>query len=150
MVTLVRQLVELGAEQVSLGDTTGMGHPHQVKDLIRQLRAHLDTQALALHCHDTRGTALANVIAGLEAGVTTFDTSAGGLGGCPYAPGASGNLATEDLAHCLHLMGIDTGLDLDKLLTLSTRMQQVLGKPLPSRYLQYELAARSRAAAHSK
>ena len=106
-------------------------------------------EVLALHCHDTRGTALANVLAGLEAGITTFDTSAGGLGGCPYAPGASGNLATEDLAACLHLMNIDTGIDLDRLIEVSSRMQALLGKALPSRVLQYELASRTRATATS-
>lgn len=147
VVDLTRRLLELGAEQVSLGDTTGMGHPLQVRDLAGRLLRHVPPETLALHCHDTRGTALANVLAGLEGGITTFDTSAGGLGGCPYAPGASGNLATEDLAACLHLMGIETGIDLDRLIAVSSRMQDLLGKPLPSRVLQYELAARSRATA---
>jgi hydroxymethylglutaryl-CoA lyase len=147
VVDLTRRLLDLGAEQVSLGDTTGMGHPLQVRDLSERLLAHVSPETLALHCHDTRGTALANVLAGLEAGITTFDTSAGGLGGCPYAPGASGNLATEDLVACLHRMGVETGIDLDRMVEVSSRMQELLGKPLPGRVLQYELASRYRATA---
>ena len=149
VIDLTRRLLECGAEQVSLGDTTGMGNPVQVGDLTRRLLRHVSSDTLAWHCHDTRGTALANVLAGLEAGITTFDTSAGGLGGCPYAPGASGNLATEDLAACLHLMGIETGIDLERLIQVSSRMQDLLGKALPSRVLQFELASRTRHAPSS-
>jgi hydroxymethylglutaryl-CoA lyase len=94
------------------------------------------TGAIALHLHDTRGTALANVLAGLQAGVSTFDASCGGLGGCPYAPGATGNLATEDLVNLLHGLGIETGVDLDALLGASRFIEARLGSRLPSRYYQ--------------
>ena len=98
---------------------------------------------LALHFHDTRGTALANVLAGLDCGVTTFDASLGGLGGCPYAPGAAGNLATEDLVYMLHGMGIKTGIDLEKLVDAGALIQNILGEKLPGRYLQAALATRA-------
>ncbi|HEY9900468.1 MAG TPA: hydroxymethylglutaryl-CoA lyase [Pantanalinema sp.] len=141
VVRIVHQLLEMGVYQVSLGDTTGMGNPVQVRALLERLSRDVSLDRFALHFHDTRGTALANVMAGLDAGVTTFDASAGGLGGCPYAPGASGNLATDDLVYVLHEMGIETGIDLEKLLDCSAMMQRVLGKELPSRYLKSRLAA---------
>ena len=95
---------------------------------------------LALHMHDTRGTALANVLAGLELGIRTFDSSVGGLGGCPYAPGASGNLATEDLVYMLHGMGYETGVDFDKLIAAGALAQRLVGRKLPGKALQAELA----------
>jgi hydroxymethylglutaryl-CoA lyase len=95
--------------------------------------------------HDTRGTALANVLAGLDAGITTFDASVGGLGGCPYAPGASGNLATEDLVYMLHGMGHETGVDLARLVAAAELAQRLVGHPLPGKTLQAELATRARA-----
>ncbi|HEY9856330.1 MAG TPA: hydroxymethylglutaryl-CoA lyase, partial [Stenomitos sp.] len=140
VVSIVRELLAMGVYQISLGDTTGMGNPLQVKRMLSLLDAEFGLEPFALHFHDTRGTALANVLAGLEMGVTTFDASAGGLGGCPYAPGASGNLATDDLVYMLHEMGIETGIDLDKLVACSAMMQQILGKELPSRYLKSRLA----------
>lgn len=140
VLSVVRELLAMGVYQVSLGDTTGMGNPLQVKRILSMLEAEFGLEPFALHFHDTRGTALANVLAGLEMGVTTFDASAGGLGGCPYAPGASGNLATDDLVYMLHEMGIETGIDLDKLVACSAMMQQILGKELPSRYLKSRLA----------
>ncbi|MBO9539861.1 hydroxymethylglutaryl-CoA lyase [bacterium] len=141
VVRIVNALLEMGVYQISLGDTTGMANPVQVRALLERLSREVSLDRFALHFHDTRGTALANVMAGLEMGITTFDASAGGLGGCPYAPGASGNLATDDLVYVLHEMGIETGIDLDKLLDCSAMMQRVLGKELPSRYLKSRLAA---------
>jgi hydroxymethylglutaryl-CoA lyase len=104
---------------------------------------------LALHFHDTRGTALANVVAGLEAGVTIFDASLGGMGGCPYAPGAAGNLATEDLVYMLHGLGVETGIDLDKLVEAGALAQKLLDKQLPGRYLKAALAMREKTDATS-
>ncbi|MNX89486.1 Hydroxymethylglutaryl-CoA lyase YngG [compost metagenome] len=141
VVRIVNALLAMGVYQISLGDTTGMANPVQVRALLERLSRECSLDRFALHFHDTRGTALANVMAGLEMGITTFDASAGGLGGCPYAPGASGNLATDDLVYVLHEMGIETGIDLDKLLECSAMMQRVLGKELPSRYLKSRLAA---------
>jgi hydroxymethylglutaryl-CoA lyase len=112
---VAERLVGLGCEQISLGDTIGVGTPNQVRELLGLLLGKVRAEALALHMHDTRGTALANVLAGLEAGITTFDSSIGGLGGCPYAPGASGNLATEDLVYMLRGMGHETGVDWERL-----------------------------------
>jgi hydroxymethylglutaryl-CoA lyase len=109
------RLLALGCHQVSLGDTIGVGTPNQTRDLLGRLLRAARPEQLALHMHDTRGTALANVLVGLEEGLTTFDASIGGLGGCPYAPGASGNLATEDLVYMLRGMGYETGIDWGKL-----------------------------------
>lgn len=140
VLAIVDELVAMGVDQISLGDTTGMANPLQVKRFLDRLEKRHGLDRVALHFHDTRGTALANVLAGLEMGVSVFDGSSGGLGGCPYAPGASGNLATDDLVYMLHEMGIETGIDLDKLVAASAMMQQVLGKELPSRYLKSRLA----------
>lgn len=137
---IVHELLEMGVQEISLGDTTGMANPVQVQRVLDLLTQDVPLERFALHFHDTRGTALANVLAGLEFGISTFDTSAGGLGGCPYAPGASGNLATDDLVYLLHAMGIETGIDLEQLLACSAMMQQILGKELPSRYLKSRLA----------
>jgi hydroxymethylglutaryl-CoA lyase len=115
--------------------------------MVKLLTRDVSVNKLALHFHDTRGTALANVLAGLDAGVQTFDASVGGLGGCPYAPGAAGNLATEDLIYMLHGMGVKTGVDLDKLIDAGSFIQGVLGKNLPGRYLQAALATRAKAQA---
>lgn len=129
-------LLELGCYEISLGDTIGAATPGEVSALIDRLARAVPAQALAVHFHDTRGTALANVLASLAGGVSTVDASAGGLGGCPYAPGASGNLATEDLLYMLHGMGIETGVDLEAVARASRSLATVLGHPLPSRYLQ--------------
>ena len=109
-------LTKMGIYELSLGDTIGVGTPRQTEAICKALRAKLPAEKLAVHLHDTRGTALANALAALGCGIATVDASVGGLGGCPYAPGASGNLATEDLVYMLHGMGIETGIDLDKLL----------------------------------
>ncbi|MBX2859771.1 MAG: hydroxymethylglutaryl-CoA lyase [Vampirovibrio sp.] len=129
-------LLDMGVDEVSLGDTIGAAAPTDVETVVRYLLRTLPPQKLALHFHDTYGTALANVVTGLQLGITTFDASAGGLGGCPYAPGASGNLATEDLVYMLDRMGIETGVDLPKLAEASFQIQSVLGRPLPSKQLQ--------------
>jgi isopropylmalate/homocitrate/citramalate synthase len=136
VVELTERLLELGAYQVAISDTIGIAHPGQVWDVLAALTRHIDVGRLALHFHDTRGTALANVLAGLQAGVTTFDSSAGGLGGCPYAPGAAGNLATEDLVYMLDGLRIVTGVSLDGVVAASRLVAARLGHPLPSRYFQ--------------
>ena len=133
---LTERLLELGAYQVAISDTIGIAHPGQVWDVLAALTRRLDVRDLALHFHDTRGTALANVLAGLQAGVTTFDSSAGGLGGCPYAPGAAGNLATEDLVYMLDGLRIETGVSLDGVVAASRLVAARLGHALPSRYFQ--------------
>jgi len=133
---VARRLLEVGCHEISIGDTIGVGVPSQVTDLMGQLKEDVPASALAVHFHDTRGTALANVLAALETGIATVDSSAGGLGGCPYAPGASGNLATEDLLYMLHGMGIETGVDLGRVAAASRAIAPRLGHPLPSRYLQ--------------
>lgn len=135
VVKVAKALLELGAYELSIGDTIGVGNPKQCAELMKALGAEVPLEQVALHLHDTRGTALANVVAGLECGVRSFDSSAGGLGGCPYAPGASGNLATEDLVYMLHGMGIETGVDLEKLCDASLKMERLLGRALPSKVL---------------
>jgi hydroxymethylglutaryl-CoA lyase len=130
------RLRELGAYQVAVSDTIGVAHPGQVWDVLDSIERRLPLDAVALHFHDTRGTALANVLAGLEAGIETFDASAGGLGGCPYAPGAAGNLATEDLVYLLDGLGMETGIDLTRVGRASELIEPYLGHALPSRYLQ--------------
>jgi len=136
VVEVARRLLETGCHEISIGDTIGVGVPSQVADVMGRLREVAPASSLAVHFHDTRGTALANVLAALETGIATVDSSAGGLGGCPYAPGASGNLATEDLLYMLHGMGIETGVDLDRVAAASRAIAPRLGHPLPSRYLQ--------------
>jgi hydroxymethylglutaryl-CoA lyase len=130
------RLLDLGCYEVSVGDTIGVGTPVQVQGVIGMLLQVIPASKLAMHFHDTRGTALANTLAALEMGIPTFDASSGGLGGCPYAPGASGNLATEDLVYMLEKMGIDTGVDLNRLVAASQMIAPYLDHPLPGRYLQ--------------
>lgn len=129
-------LIDAGADRLSFGDTTGMATPRRVGDLLDALaRAGISADRIGLHFHDTRGTALANVVAALDCGVTRFDASIGGLGGCPYAPGASGNAVTEDLVHMLDDMEIETGIDLDALLGCARLAQEIVGRELPSALL---------------
>jgi len=130
------RLLDLGCYEVSAGDTIGVGTPMQVQGVIGMLLQVIPASKLAMHFHDTRGTALANTLAALEMGIATFDASSGGLGGCPYAPGASGNLATEDLVYMLDRMGIDTGVDLSRLMQASSLIAPYIDHPLPGRYLQ--------------
>jgi hydroxymethylglutaryl-CoA lyase len=132
VIRLVGELKALGVDEVSLGDTIGVATPAEVYKLSRELVRDYGQKSLALHLHNTRGTALANVVAGLEAGIRVFDSTAGGLGGCPYAPGASGNLASEDLVYMLHGMGIRTGIDLVKLTRASKALEPLLGHALES------------------
>ena len=141
VVEVSRRLLDMGCYQISLGDTTGVGNPVQVAATIEALRdAGVGPERVALHLHDTRGTGLANALAGLQSGVTTFDSSLGGLGGSPSAPGASGNLATEELVYMLEAMGVATGVNVDALVPAAEGVARALGKELPSRYLK---AARS-------
>lgn len=133
---ITRALLGFGCYQVSLGDTIGVGNPKQTRTIGELFLAHVPQQQLALHLHDTRGTALANALAGLELGFSHFDSSLGGLGGCPYAPGASGNLATEDLVYMLHGMGIETGVHLEALIEAARLAERVVGRPLPGKLHQ--------------
>ena len=135
VVDVSRRLVDAGCDEVSIGDTIGVAVPTQVADVVGRLQRAIPADRLAVHFHDTRGTALANVLAALQEGVAVVDGSAGGLGGCPYAPGASGNLATEDLLYMLHGMGIETGADLEAVAAASRALAARLGRTLPSRYL---------------
>lgn len=146
---LTRQLLDAGCHELSLGDTIGVANPLQVRNFIRRIEGDIPLEKVALHMHDTRGTALANVLAGLDAGITTFDTAFGGLGGCPYAPGASGNLATEDLVYMLEGMNLHTGVDMSRLIETSEQASTLVGRSLPSKVLQSELSRR-RVAASAK
>lgn len=136
VVSMVERLLALGVFEVALSDTIGVAHPGQVSALVGQLLATTPADRLALHFHDTRGTALANVLAALELGIATFDASAGGLGGCPYAPGAAGNLATDDLIYMLNGLGIETGVSLPKLSEATRFIGSRIKRRLPSRYAQ--------------
>jgi isopropylmalate/homocitrate/citramalate synthase len=131
---VAKKLLALGVDELSIGDTIGVATPNQVVEVTRALLAHTTLDRLAMHFHDTRGTALANVLAALEVGIAIFDSSAGGLGGCPYAPGASGNLATEDLLYMLHGLGVETGIDLDAVVTASGFLAGVRAAAPASRY----------------
>ncbi len=133
---VVLELLDMGCADVGVADTVGAATPREVQELLDLLLREVPAQRLGVHFHDTRGTGLANVLASLQMGVTTVDASAGGLGGCPFAPGALGNVATEDVVYMLHGMGVRTGVDLDRLCHASRALQAVLGRPLPSRYLQ--------------
>jgi hydroxymethylglutaryl-CoA lyase len=131
-----RELFALGVDEVSLGDTIGAATPKHVADLLDRLAPSFGTEKLAMHFHDTRGTALANVLAAMEHGISIFDSSAGGLGGCPFAPGAAGNLATEDLIYMLNGMEIETGVDLHAVAAASATIEPAIGHALPSKELQ--------------
>jgi hydroxymethylglutaryl-CoA lyase len=138
-------LIEMGAYEVAISDTIGIAHPGQVPRIVDAVAARVPLDRIALHFHDTRGTALANVLTALHLGIATFDSSAGGLGGCPYAPGASGNLATEDLLYMLDGMGIETGVDIESVLAASRVIEQRLDHALPSRYAAAVRARRTSA-----
>ncbi|WP_241759340.1 hydroxymethylglutaryl-CoA lyase [Pyxidicoccus parkwayensis] len=146
VVDICRQLVDAGLYQLSLGDTIGVGTPRQTERILEALLKYIPVEKLALHMHDTRGTALANALVGLSAGVTTFDASIGGLGGCPYAPGAAGNLATEDAVFMLHGMGVETGINLEKLVEAGEIAQELIGRKLAGKYLQAALGEREKKA----
>ncbi len=135
------KLMELGCDELSIGDTIGVGVPSQVETLIPLLTSRIPLDRIALHFHDTRGTALANVYAGLQQGVVKFDSSSGGLGGCPYAPGATGNVGTEDVLYLLHQMGIETGVDIDSVRDASRFIAGVIDHALTSKAYQAMEAA---------
>lgn len=142
---LANTLWELGCYEISLGDTIGVGTPIKAKEMLRAVSANIPPAKLAMHFHDTYGQALANLYAGLEEGVRVIDAAAGGLGGCPYAPGTTGNVATEDVVYMLEGMGIRTGVDMDKLLAATNEISVVLGKPPVSRVASALNAKRKRA-----
>jgi hydroxymethylglutaryl-CoA lyase len=130
---IARWLKDQGCYQIALGDTIGVGTPLQTRRILELFLADFEPGRIALHLHDTRGTALANVMVGLELGISNFDASVAGVGGCPYAPGAAGNLATEDLVYTLHGMGIETGVDLEKLWQAGKVAAAVIGRELPGK-----------------
>ncbi|MDR7416229.1 MAG: hydroxymethylglutaryl-CoA lyase [Armatimonadota bacterium] len=130
------ELLEMGCEEVSLADTVGAATPREVQELLELLEREIPPDRIGVHFHDTRGTGLANVLAALQMQVPTVDASAGGLGGCPFAPGALGNVATEDVLYLLHGMGIETGADLERVREATRQLESILGRRLPSRVLQ--------------
>jgi hydroxymethylglutaryl-CoA lyase len=145
VVALTGELMAMGVYQVSISDTIGVANPRQVDDVLARVLAVHPLPAIAVHFHDTQGTALANCVAAMALGITTIDSAVGGLGGCPYAPGASGNLATDDVVAMLHSMGIETGIDLDKLVDASRLAASFVGHELPSKYLKAHLGKQARA-----
>ncbi|MFF5994983.1 hydroxymethylglutaryl-CoA lyase [Lysinibacillus sp. KU-BSD001] len=133
VVRVAEKLFDMGITEISLGDTIGVGVPTQVDALLSEMLRHFKAEQLAMHFHDTRGTALANVVTSLTHGITKFDSAIGGLGGCPYAQGASGNVATEDLLYLLHEMGIETGVELERVQQTALYIEGILGKKLSSK-----------------
>jgi isopropylmalate/homocitrate/citramalate synthase len=144
VVRVTTALADMGVDEISIGDTIGVATPNQVVEVAGALQTQMPVERLAMHFHDTRGTALANVVAALQMNVEIFDSSSGGLGGCPYAPGATGNLATEDLLYMLHGMGIETGVDLAAVRAASRFMAGVLGRDVASRAFRALEAADAR------
>ncbi|WP_046720910.1 hydroxymethylglutaryl-CoA lyase [Heyndrickxia coagulans] len=135
------RLFAMGVDEISLGDTIGAGVPTDVERLLDELLHDFNARQLAMHFHDTRGTALANVVKSLEMGITVFDSAAGGLGGCPYAKGASGNVATEDLLYLFAQMGIETGIDFDRIIQAAKQIEKTIGRPLASHQMEiYRMA----------
>ena len=137
VLSISEALLEAGCFQISLGDTTGMGTPLQVREGCRRAVEAFGVEAIALHLHDTRGLALVNAVQAVEVGVRSFDSSVGGMGGCPYAPGAAGNLGTEDLVYLLHSLGYETGIDLERLVGISRDLELEYGATLSSKYFRY-------------
>ena len=133
---VMTRLVDLGARGIGLADTTGMANPRQVASVLERLLPRFPGIEWTLHTHDTRAMAIPNILAALQLGVAHFDASIGGLGGCPFAPGASGNVCSEDLVHCLHAMGVSTGIDLDRLVDVSRQVERVVGRPLPGQIVK--------------
>jgi hydroxymethylglutaryl-CoA lyase len=133
---IIKEYKSLGVHEIALGDTTGMANPLMVSQIVERIKPRMEETGLALHLHDTRGTALANILAALQEGVTIFDGAIGGLGGCPYAPGASGNVATEDMVHMLEEMGIETGIDLSKLLDCAKYAGEIIKRDLPGHLIR--------------
>lgn len=135
-VDIAKRLLDMGCYQVSLGDTIGVGTPRQTKAILERMLGEIEAPRLAMHMHDTRGTALVNILVGLELGIRDFDASVGGLGGCPYAPGAAGNCATEDLVYMLQGMGISSGVDLERLVEAGRAAESIVGRKLPGKVHQ--------------
>jgi hydroxymethylglutaryl-CoA lyase len=133
VVSMAERLLKIGCDEVSIGDTIGVADPKQVARIGKSLKTAIGKNRIAMHFHDTRGTALANILASLEIGLRSFDSSMGGLGGCPYAPSATGNVATEDVVYMLHRMGLKTGLDLEALIQASRWLQPQMNRDLPSK-----------------
>ena len=148
-VELCRELRALGCYQISLGDTIGVANPRQVRDVLTRVLAETPAPEVAVHFHDTRGTALANILVAVEMGISTVDAALGGLGGCPYAPGASGNVATEDVVYMLEGMGVRTGVDLDRLIDCSRLASSLVGHEVPSKYYRAAIGARARSTSPS-
>src|SRR6058998_224648 len=140
--SVVARLVDLGAAGIGLADTTGVANPRQVTEILERLMPRFPGIEWTLHTHDTRAMAIPNILAAMACGVTNFDASIGGLGGCPFAPGASGNVCTEDLVHCLGEMGVATGIDLAKLIAVSRRVQEIVARPLPGQIIKAGKATR--------
>jgi hydroxymethylglutaryl-CoA lyase len=136
VVDVAARLLDMGCDEVAVSDTIGVARPRQVVDVVEAVALRVPRPQIALHFHDTRGTALANVYVALECGIAIFDSAAGGLGGCPYAPGAAGNLSTEDLVYMLDGLGIDTGVRIEGVVKASSLIASHVGHPLPSRYYQ--------------
>lgn len=135
-IAIAKKLYAMGCYQISLGDTIGCGTPRQTHEIMTRALGELPNDALAMHMHDTRGTALANIVVGLELGVRHFDASVGGMGGCPYAPGAAGNVATEDLVYMLQGMGVETGIDLERVVEAAKAAESIVGRTLPGKVHQ--------------
>jgi hydroxymethylglutaryl-CoA lyase len=136
LAAIVVRLVDCGFQAIGLADTTGMANPAQVRRTREYLMPTFPGIEWTLHTHNTRAMAIANILAAVECGVRHFDASIGGLGGCPFAPGATGNVCTEDLVHCLHAMGYETGIDLDGLIEVSKRVQEIIGRELPGQVMK--------------
>lgn len=136
LVSVVEKFLDLGAEEISIGDTIGIANPKQVDRYLKTLNGVIDFKKLALHFHDTRGMAIANTLVGLENDISIYDSSSGGLGGCPYANGATGNVATEDLLYLFHSLGLETGINLEKVLVASKFILEKVRKSSPSKYIQ--------------
>ena len=139
--SVAEALIAMGAFEVAISDTIGIAHPGQVPTVVAAVAERVPSEQIALHFHDTRGMAMANILTALDLGIATFDASAGGLGGCPYAPGATGNVGTEDVVYMLEGLGIRTGINLDAVVEASAFIEPLVGHPLPSRYYR---AARSK------
>jgi hydroxymethylglutaryl-CoA lyase len=136
LISVTQRLFDLGVYEVSVGDTIGVALPQQVRSFIRSMKNEFPVGKLAMHFHDTRGMAVTNIYASLEEGITTFDSSAGGLGGCPYAKGATGNVATEDVWYLMHAQGLDTGIDISKLASASKFILEKINRPTESKFLR--------------
>jgi hydroxymethylglutaryl-CoA lyase len=147
VVNVCLKLLDMGCSELSIGDTIGVGVPTQVEELIPKLLQRIPIELIAFHFHDTRGTALANIYAALQRGAFKFDSSSGGLGGCPYAPGATGNVGTEDVLYLMHEMGIETGVDATKVRAASRYIAGIVGHALTSKAFQAMEASDSRSVA---